>query len=101
MVTQVHVYLDDNLCVMSPLLIKPEHSRRTGLPGTDDCELDPVSNWLVLRLAHTENIVCFYRLFQPDLTAVSDQTYHTSTRCHKRLVMRTIFFSLPRHQPNV
>src|SRR5476649_343292 len=101
-VFQVGLYLLDHFVFVWTVWVQPEHGRHAGVAGTGDGQLDPVADRGILDLAHAPDIAFFDVLRQQHFARYQvGDVGNAGFRHFKRLVVRTVFFRLLRHQAHV
>src|SRR5699024_854847 len=101
-VFQVGLDLLDQLVFVRTVRVEPEHGRHARVARARDGQLDPVADRRVLDLAHAPDVALFHGLGQQHFAGgqigdVGDAAFGY----FERLVVRTVFFGLLRHQAHV
>ena len=101
MILEVCVDFLDNVSIMGTIGIQPEDSRLVGGASTTHGQADPITDRLVLSLAHAPDISSFNTVGE-DLVALSISHSHgTICRDLKSVGVRSVFLSLLGHKTNI
>ncbi len=100
-VFEVPGHLLDELVIVGPVLVEPEHRGRTGDPRAGDRELHPVPDRRVLHLTGTPDIALLHRVLDERLALLVDDAHRAGRRDQEGLVVGAVLLGLLRHQPDV
>ena len=100
-VLQVGVHLRDDLGIVRPLRVEPEHGRGAGETGAGDGQLDPILDGRVLGLAHAEDVTGLDLLLHQGCTGGVDNPDDTACGGDEGLVVGAVFLRLLGHQPHI
>ena len=86
---------------MGTALIQPEDGGCAARAGAFDCQLDPIADRGVLRLARAPDITRLHLVFGEDASRRIGHANGAMARDFEGLVVRTVFFCLLRHEPDI
>ncbi len=89
------------LGVVGPGLVEPEHGGGAGLPGAAHRELDPVHDGAVLGLAGAPDVAAVDLVRQQARAVLVDDAHRPRRPDLERLVVRAVLLGLLGHQPHV
>ena len=98
---QVFFDLADHFAIVGTVFVQPEHGRRAGCAGAIDGQLDPVLDRRVLGQAGAPQVAFLDVVLKQDFACGIDNAHHPLGRCDKGLRVRSVFFRLLGHQPDI
>ena len=98
---EVGLHLGDQVGVVGPGLVEPEHRRVAGRPGAGDGELDPVADRHVLGLARAPDVAGVDVVLEHRVPRPVDDADRSRRGDLERLVVGAVLLRRLRHQPDV
>ena len=98
---EVGLHLGDQVGVVGPGLVEPEHRGVAGRPGAGDGELDPVADRHVLGLARAPDVAGADVVLEQRLPRRVDDADRAGRGDLERLVVGAVLLGRLRHQPDV
>ena len=100
-ILEVEQNLLDDVDVVSPVAVEPEHGRRTSGPRAMDRELDPVAYGDVGRPRHPPDVTGLDLVLHQDVAVRADDAYETVERNLESGRMRAVLFGLLGHESDI
>mmetsp|Transcript_23465 Transcript_23465/g.44200 ORF Transcript_23465/g.44200 Transcript_23465/m.44200 type:complete len:425 (-) Transcript_23465:1048-2322(-) len=101
MILQINLHLLQELCIVRSSLVQPKDRRSARSLRPGDCQLHPVLDGHILRLAGTPNVASSNLRFQEDLARRIDHFDSAGLLHLKGLVVRAVLFRFLGHEPHV
>mmetsp|Transcript_3119 Transcript_3119/g.5957 ORF Transcript_3119/g.5957 Transcript_3119/m.5957 type:complete len:338 (+) Transcript_3119:580-1593(+) len=102
MILEVGIDLVDQNLVVRALLVQPKDGTSTGRPSPIDGQANPITNTNILGGCHAPNVTLFDTVLKNHIARflVADEDLARGGD-FKRLVVRTVFFGLLRHETDI